>query len=80
MTLWTIAHQAPLSIEFFKQSYRSGLPFPSPGDLPHPEIEPGFPALQVNSLLSEPPGKPGFSTYMESLLGISYPPVFSKRA
>ena len=42
----------------FRQEYWSGLPFPSPGDLPNPGIEPGSPALQVDSLLSEPPGKP----------------------
>ena len=58
MTPWTVARQASLSIEFFKQNYWSGLPFPPPGDLPHPEIEPGFPAL--HSFLSEPPGKPRF--------------------
>ena len=41
MTPWTGAHQAPLSMEFSSQEYWSGLPFPSPGDLPHPGIEPG---------------------------------------
>ena len=55
---WTIACQAPLTIEFSRQEYRSGLPFPSPGDLPHPGIEPSSPALWADSLLSEPPGKP----------------------
>ena len=50
--------QAPLSMEFFRQEYWSGLPFPSPGNLPDPEIEPGSPALQAGSLRSEPPGKP----------------------
>ena len=43
---------------FSSQEYWSGLPFPSPGDLPDPEIEPGSPALQADSLPSEPPGKP----------------------
>ena len=57
-TLWTIAHQAPLSIEFSRQEFWSELPFPSPGDLPNPGIEPGSPTLQADSLLSEPPGKP----------------------
>ena len=57
-TLWTVARQAPLSMEFSKQEYWSGLPFPSPGDLTHPGIEPGSPALQADSLTSEPPGKP----------------------
>ena len=41
----------------FRQGYWSGLPFPSPGDLPHPGMEPGSPALQADSLPSEPPGK-----------------------
>ena len=54
----TAAHQAPLSLGFSRQEYWSGLPFPSPGDLPNPGIEPGSPALQADSLLSEPPGKP----------------------
>ena len=51
-------HQAPLSMEFFRQEYCSGLPFPSPGDLPDPGIEPVSPALQADSLPSEPLGKP----------------------
>ena len=54
----TVACQAPLSMEFSSQEYWSGLPFPSPGNLPDPRIEPGSPALQADSLLSEPPGKP----------------------
>ena len=57
-TPWTVVCQAPLSMEFFRQEYWSGLPFPSPGNLPDPEIEPGSPALQADSLRSEPPGKP----------------------
>ena len=57
-TLWTVARQAPLSVGFSRQEYWTGLPFPSPGDLPNPEIEPGSPALQADSLPSEPPGKP----------------------
>ena len=55
---WTIAYQAPLSMGFSRQGYYSGLPFPSPGDLPNPGIEPGCPALQADALTSEPPGKP----------------------
>ena len=51
------AGQAPLSIEFSWQEYWSGLSFPSPGNLPNPGIEPQSPALQADSLLSEPPGK-----------------------
>ena len=54
---WTAAYQAPLSMGFSRQEYWSGLPFPSPGDLPDPRIEPGSPALQADSLLSEPPRK-----------------------
>ena len=53
----TVAHQAPLSMGFPRQEYWSGLPFPSPGDLPYPEIEPGSPTLQTDALLSEPPDK-----------------------
>ena len=54
---WTVAYQAPLFMEFSRQEYWSGLPFPSPGDLPNPGTEPGSPALQANSLPFEPPGK-----------------------
>ena len=60
VTPWTAACQAPLSMGFSKQEYWSGLPFPSPGDLPDPGIEPGSPSLQANALLSKPPGKIGF--------------------
>ena len=56
-TPWTVAHQAPLSMGFSRQEYWSGLPFPSPGGLPDPGIEPGSPALQADVLTSEPPGK-----------------------
>jgi len=52
---WTVAHQAPLSVGFPRQEYRSGLPFPSPGDLLNPGIEPGSPTFQADSLPSEPP-------------------------
>ena len=52
------AHQAPLSMGFSRQEYWSGLPFPSPGDLPNPGVEPRSPALQADALSSEPPGKP----------------------
>ena len=57
VTPWTVAHQAPPSMEFSRQEYWSGLPFPSPGDLPNPGIEPGSPALQADTLPSEPPIK-----------------------
>ena len=56
-TPWTIAHQAPPSMEFSRQEYWSGLPFPSPGDLPDPRIEPGSPAVQAVALPSEPWGR-----------------------
>ena len=55
-TLWTVALQAPLSMGFSRQEYWSGLPFPSPGDLPNPGIKPEPPALQVDSLPAEPLG------------------------
>ena len=55
---WTAARKASLSMEFSRQEYWSGLPFPSPGDLPYPGIEPGSSALQADSLPSELPGKP----------------------
>ena len=53
----TVAYQAPPSMGFSRQEYWSGLPFPSPGDLPDPGIEPRSPALQADALTSEPPGK-----------------------
>ena len=55
---WTVARQAPLSLGFSRREYWSGLPFPSPEDLPHPGIEPGSPAVQADSSPSEPTGKP----------------------
>ena len=57
MTTWTVARQAPLSVEFSRQEYWSGLPVPSPGDFPDPRIKLGSPAWQVDSLLTESPGK-----------------------
>ena len=53
VTPWTVARQAPLSMGFSRQEYWTGLPFPSPGDLPDPEIEPRSPALQADSLPTE---------------------------
>ena len=58
VTSWAVALQAPLSMEFFRQEYWSGLPFPFLGDLPDPGIKPGSPALQADSLLTELRGKP----------------------
>ena len=57
-TPWAVAYQAPPSVGFSRQECWSGLPFPSPGDLLDPGIEPGSPELQVDTLPSEPPGKP----------------------
>ena len=61
VTPWTVPRQAPLSMGFSRQEYWSGVPSPSPGDLPDPGVEPlssASPAPQADSLPSEPPGKP----------------------
>ena len=58
VTPWTVASQVPLSMEFSQPEYWSGLPCPPPGDIPDPGIKPESPALQADSLLSEPPQKP----------------------
>ena len=58
VTPWTVAHQSPLSMGFSRQEYWSGLSCPPPGDLPNPGIEPRSATLQVDSLLTEPPGEP----------------------
>ena len=57
-TPWAVAYQAPPSVGFSRQEYWSGLPFPSPGDLPNPGIQPRDPALLTDTLPSKPPGKP----------------------
>ena len=57
-TPWTVAYQASLSMGFSRQEYWSGLPFPSPGYLPDPGVEPRSPTLEADALTSEPPGKP----------------------
>ena len=59
VTPWTVAYQAPQSMEFSRQESWSGLPFPSPGDLPNPGMEPGSPALQADALPSEAPQDSG---------------------
>ena len=65
---WTVAHQAPLSVGFFRQEYWSGSPFPSPGHLLDPGIEPRSPALQADSLPTELQGKPYMGhTYTQKL-------------
>ena len=68
----TVAHQAPLSVRFSRQEYWSGLPFPSPVELPDPRIEPGSPALQADALTSEPPGKlhPSWVTIFKNFLDL----------
>ena len=68
---WTVAYQAPPSMEFPRQEYWSGLPFPSPGDLPDLGIEPRSPTLHVDALPSEPPGNPiGYAQLLKiSFLG-----------
>ena len=55
VTPWTVAHKAPLSMGFSRQEYWSGVPFPSPGGLPDPGIEPRSPTLEAEALTSEPP-------------------------
>ena len=78
-TPWTVAYQAPPSMGFSRQECWSGLPFPSPGDLPDPGIEPGSPALLADALLSEPPGKPQGSCGVWHQLNITiHPPDFGK--
>ena len=81
MTPWTVAHQAPPSTGFSRQEYWSGLPFPFPGDLPDPGIEPRSPELQADTLTSEPPGKPSvtlalakISNQLHCILGIEISP------
>ena len=67
-TPWTVAHQASLSTGFSRQENWSGLPFPSPGDLPNSGIEVRSPALQADSLPSEPSEKPKGMTKLDSVL------------
>ena len=71
-TPWTVAYQAPLSMEFSRQEYWSRLPFPSPGDLPDPGIEPGSPTLQADALPSEPPGKHSEGPKLSKLVLLYY--------
>ena len=66
VTLWTVTYLAALSVGFSRQEYWSGLPFPSPGDLPNPGMEAGSPALQADALPSEPLGKPSLSLQFSS--------------
>ena len=67
-TPWTAAYQAPLSRGFSRQEYWSGLPFPSPEDLPNPGIEPRSPALEADALTSEPPVQSNVEAWVQSLV------------
>ena len=69
---WTVAHQASTSMGFSRQEYWSGLPFPSPGDLPDPGIEPRSPTLQADALTSEPPGKPNSNMLNRNLMDMPF--------
>ena len=72
VTPWTVACEAPLSMGFSGQKYRSGLPFPSPGDLPNPGIKPRSSELP-DSLPSEPLGKPlHFSIYFSKMDKVNF--------
>ena len=74
-TLWTVARQDPLSMRFSKQEYWGGLPFPSPGDLPDPWIEPESlvsPALAGGFITTAPPGKPHLIMYLYSYMKMLY--------
>ena len=71
---WTVACQAPLSVGFSRQ-YWSGLPFPSPGDLPDPGMEPGSPALRADALPSEPP--PSFRPNITTVLLVIVTQIFT---
>ena len=75
VTLWTIACQVPLSVEFSRQEYWSGLPFPSPGGHPNPGIKPFSPALAGRFFTAEPPGKlTRVKKWILESAGISYLP------
>ena len=69
VTPWTAVFQAPQFMEFSRQEYWSGLPFPSPQDLPNPGIEPRSPVLWADILQSEPPGVEFKGEFQVSVLG-----------
>jgi len=69
---YNVACQAPLSMGFSRQEHWSGLPFPSPGDLPDPRSEPGSPALEGDSLLTKPSGKPAKFININQILVCSW--------
>ena len=70
MIAWTVVCQASLSMEFSGKEYWSGSPFPSAGDLPKAGTEPGTPALQADSLPSEPPGNPLYRKHCILILDV----------
>ena len=76
VSLWTVAHQAPLSMGFSRQEYWRGLPCPPPGDLPHPGIEPVSSALQADSLLLSHWGSPHITGTRANLLSTKAPSEF----
>ena len=67
VTPWTVAYQAPLSMGFSRQGYWSGVPFPSPGDVPDPGVETGYPVLQADALQSELLVKPLYLQYNSTI-------------
>ena len=71
VTPWTATYQAPLSTGFSRQEYWSGLPLPSPGDLPDPKIEPASPALTGEFFTIEPPGNP-YMLSVKARVGLQY--------
>ena len=78
-TPWTVACQVPPSMGFSRQEYWSGLPFPSPGDLPNPGIEPGSAALQADALPSKPLGKPPCLQKIHLFQSQRYSSMFSSK-
>ena len=66
--LWAVTHEAPLCMDFSRQKHWNGLPFPTLGYIPNPGMEPRSPALQADSLLSEPPGKLSMSHILYQIL------------
>ena len=72
-TPWTVVHQAPLSMEFPREECWSGLPFPSPGDLPRPGTEPSSPALAGGFFTTESQGKPSkLFHYVKQIIGLRF--------
>ena len=72
MSPWTVAYQAPLSMGFSRKEYWSGLPFPPPGDLPDPVIEPMSPAQAGRFFITVPSGKPQSQIIPDSVSGVVF--------